>query len=47
MEGSHMRREYHQPDAEWIRLVSSSVITESVPGLEEDETTPILFGEGT
>lgn len=42
-----MRKAYQQPDAEWIKLTMSSVITESVPGLEEDETTPILFGEGS
>ena len=39
-----MKKEYLQPEVEWIRLISSEVITESVPGLEEDELSPITFG---
>ena len=41
-----MKKTYEQPEAELIRLTASSVITGSAPGLEEDELTPILFGDG-
>ena len=41
-----MKKNYEQPEAELIRLTAKGVITESVPGMEEDELTPILFGEG-
>ena len=37
------RREYLQPDARWIELISRSVITASEPGTEDDETTPLTF----
>ena len=41
-----MKKYYEQPEAELIRMTASGVITESVPELEDDELTPILFGEG-
>ena len=39
-----MKKEYLQPEVELVRLTSCEVITESVPGLEEDELSPIRFG---
>ena len=37
------KRAYLQPDARWIELISRSVIAESEPGTEDDETTPLTF----
>ena len=37
------KNEYLQPDARWVALIARSVITESVPGTEDDETTPMTF----
>ena len=42
-----MKKRYVQPDAEWIKLISCSVITESVPGTEDDETSPLTFSKSS
>ena len=42
-----MKKCYLQPEAEWIKLISCSVITESVPGTENDETSPLTFGKSS
>ena len=41
-----MKKTYAQPEVELIRLTATGVITASAPELEDDELTPILFGEG-
>ena len=42
-----MKKFYVQPQAEWIKLISCSVITESIPGTEDDETTPMVFNKSS